>query len=196
MDNWHKRLADPVDLMDGCRTSRMWRSQSPTPTGTKKRERRHRVQGSPNPSFLLKSPYPTSSLLYPLLQMSSPCYSRFPSISPPIFSLLNASNRLRTPSSTLAFNSGLYPHQNSTSNQTKNGARKTAWTRLSKSAGARFSYTPCPTNCAIQASPKTYPATVLAAALVVEEEVRCVTNAVMSRMRGVMRSPARGSIRM
>lgn len=79
---------------------------------------------------------------------------------------------LCTSLSTLTCNSGLYPNQNKNSNHTKHGAKKTACTTLSSSAGARPSKMPCPMNCATQLSTKRMPAAQLAVLAVEAEEVK------------------------
>lgn len=82
----------------------------------------------------------------------------------------------------------------SISNQTKNGARKMACTRLSRSAGALPSNFPCPTNWAIQHAMLIAPAHELAVAPYVD--VRWFAYAVLPIRIGAIMAPATGSMRM
>lgn len=82
----------------------------------------------------------------------------------------------------------------SISNQTKNGARKMACTRLSNSAGALPSNFPCPTNWASQHAILIAPAHELAVAPYVN--VRWFAYAVLPMRIGVIIAPATGSMRM
>lgn len=63
---------------------------------------------------------------------------------------LNFSTSMATALSTRALSSGRYPSMNRSSSQTKRGAKKIAWNRLSRRAGARPSNLPCPTNWSSQ----------------------------------------------
>lgn len=75
--------------------------------------------------------------------------------APLAFDALNFAISFSTALSTLLRSSGRYPSLKRISIQTKNGARTSACTRLSRSAGARPSNLPCPMNWAIHETTNT-----------------------------------------